>query len=149
MRWIANYILILGLAGGWLSAQETNPEPTVGYIRIFTDTDLVQIYLDGKAIGYSPILENIPVTPGWHTVSFFPPDFRWTHWTHRQRRTIANVIESGTRQVAVEPGAQVEVELEWHDIERRLVKYKSAQRIGNVVGLSMVTISLLLIARSI
>ncbi len=129
-----------------LAGQDEEPEVAVGYLRIITDTDLVQIYIDGEAIGYSPIREKLTLTPGWHTVSFFPSDFRWTHWTHRQRRTIVNVIESGTHHVMVKPGELAELNMEWHAIERRLAKYESSQRIGGIIGISMVAIIFLLLA---
>ncbi len=132
-----------------LAGQDEEPEATVGYLRIITDTDLVQIYIDGEAIGYSPIREKLTLTPGWHAVSFFPSDFKWTHWTHRQRRTIVNVIESGTHHVLVEPGELVELNMEWHAIERRLAKYESSQRIGGIVGVSMVAIIFILLARAL
>ncbi len=142
-------ILLAGLlVAAPLAGQDEEPEATVGYLRIITDTDLVQIYIDGGAIGYSPIQEKLTLTPGWHTVSFFPSDFKWTHWTHRQRRTIVNVIESGTHHVLVKPGELAELNMEWHDIERNLAKYESSQRIGGIIGVSMVALIFLLLARA-
>ena len=131
-----------------LGAQTEQPEAAVGYLRIFTDTDLVQIYLDGQPIGYSPIQEIIPVNPGWHTVSFFSPDFKWTHWTHRQRKVIVNIIESGTYHLLVEPGEVQEVSLEWHVLERDLIRYESGRRISAAAGVFMVALTLMLLARA-
>lgn len=131
-----------------LGAQTEPPEAAVGYLRIFTDTDLVQIYLDGQPIGYSPIQEKIPVNPGWHTVSFFSPDFKWTHWTHRQRRVIVNIIESGTYHLLVEPGEVQEVSLEWHVLERDLLRYESGRRISAAAGVFMVALTLMLLAKA-
>ena len=143
-------ILIAGLlVVASLPGQDVEPEAAVAYLRIITDTDLVQIYIDGEKIGYSPIRERLILTPGWHTVSFFPSDFKWTHWTHRQRRTIVNVIESGTHHVLVKPGEVAELNMEWHAIERKLAEYKSSQRIGGIVGVSMVAIIFLLLARAL
>lgn len=131
-----------------LGAQTEQPEAAVGYLRIFTDTDLVQIYLDGQPIGYSPIQEKIPVNPGWHTVSFFSPDFKWTHWTHRQRKVIVNIIESGTYHLLVEPGEVQEVSLEWHVLERDLLRYESGRRISAAAGVFMVALTLMLLAKA-
>ncbi|MEE9464396.1 MAG: hypothetical protein V3W14_02320 [Candidatus Neomarinimicrobiota bacterium] len=130
----------------WSQEEE---QAAVGYLRIFTDTDLVQIYIDGEVIGYSPILEKLTLIPGWHNVSFFPSDFKWTHWTHRQRRTIMNVIQSGTYNVVIKPGETTELHMEWHDIELKLAQYESSRWIGGVVGLSMVAVMLLLIESAI
>ena len=145
LRW-ARLLTAALLLGGRLMAQESMAEATVGYIRIFTDTDLVQIYLDGEMIGYTPILEKIAVTPGWHHLSFFSPEFKWEHWTHRQRKVLMNVVEAGTRRIAVEPGELVEVNMEWHALERRLQEYESGRVISALVGMGLVAVSLLLLA---
>jgi hypothetical protein len=129
-----------------LRAQEGEDEPSVGYLRVFTDADLVQIYLDGEMIGYTPILEKITVTPGWHHVSFFSPDFKWDHWTHRQRKVLINVVEAGTYHVLVEPGELVEVHMAWHELERQLERYESGRWITAVVGMVMVAAVLVLLA---
>lgn len=132
-----------------LWAQEEEPEAAVGYLRIFTDTDLVQIYLDGKEIGYSPILEKLILTPGWHHVSFFPSGFKWSHWTHRQRRTIVNVIEAGTYNVVVKPGELTELHMDWHEIGLKLTQYESNRWLGGLIGLSMVAVVFLLLASAV
>ncbi len=141
--YLFTFILFIG-SGLW--AQEDGDEPAVGYLRIFTDTDLVEIYLDGEMIGYAPILEKIPVTPGWHHVSFFSPDFKWDHWTHRQRRVLINVVEAGTYHVLVKPGDMEEVHMAWHDLERQLEHYESGRMISAAVGVVMVAVVMLLLA---
>ncbi|MFB0515208.1 MAG: hypothetical protein ACETWG_01225 [Candidatus Neomarinimicrobiota bacterium] len=147
-RW--TYLLaIAALLGGSLQAQEDQTEPAVGYLRIFTDADLVQIYVDGEMIGYSPIVEKIPMTPGWHSVSFFSPNFKWDHWTHRQRKVLINVVEAGTYHVLVKPGELEEVHMAWNDLERQLAHYETGQRISAVVGMVMVAATLILLAKAI
>lgn len=143
-RLTVSLVLVL-LLGGNLQAQEEGSEATVGYLRIFTDADRVQIYLDGEMIGYTPILEKIPVTPGWHHVSFFSPDFKREHWTYRQRRVLVDVVEAGTYRVLVEPGELEEVHMEWHDLERILLRYESSRWISATVGVAMVAAVLMLL----
>ena len=123
------------------------PQPAVGYLRIFTDTDLVQVYLDGELIGYSPILDKIPVPPGWHTISFFPPEFPWSHWTHRTRKIMMTVVEAGTHRVLVKPGELVEVQMPWHALEEQLTRYESGRRITAAAGIIMVGIVLILLGK--
>jgi len=146
MRRLATLLVLAVFIGGSLLAQEDESEATVGYLRIFVDTDLVQIYLDGEMIGYTPILEKIPVTPGWHNVSFFSPNFKWEHWTHRQRRVLVNVVEAGTYQVLVEPGELEEVHMAWHELGRALERYESGRWISAAVGIAMVAAVLMLLA---
>ena len=138
------YVLLLTLVAVPAFAQSGEEEAAVGYLRIFTDSDLIQVFLDGEAIGYSPLTERLIVNPGWHTVSFFPPDFAWSHWTHRQRKVIANVLEEGTHHVMVYPGELTEVNVEWRELERKLIEYESSQWIGALVGVSVVLVLLAL-----
>ena len=49
------------------------PDPITA-IQIFCDTDGIPIYVDGIQVGASPIKETIQVAPGWHQVSYFPPN---------------------------------------------------------------------------
>ncbi len=148
MRSLIFQLAAVALLSGALGAQTEQPEAAVGYLRIFTDVDLVQIYLNGEPIGASPIREKITVNPGWHTISFFSPDFKWTHWTHRQRKVIAGIIESGTYHVLVKPGEDKEVSLEWHALERDLIRYESGRGISAAAGMFMVAMTLLLLARA-
>ncbi len=144
-----HYIFIMSLLAilpsEMLHAQEPATEATVGYLRITVDTDLVDVYLDGEVIGYSPIPEDFPVLPGWHHISFFSPDFRWEHWTHRQREVLAKVVEAGTYRIFVEPGEVEEVQMEWHDLEQTLLRVESGRWISATVGIGMVAAVLLLL----
>ena len=148
MRSLIFQLAAVVLLNSAIGAQTEQPAAAVGYLHIFTDTDLVQIYLDGAPIGASPIQAKIPVNPGWHTVSFFSPDFKWTHWTHRRRVVIVNIIEAGTYHVLVEPGEVQEVLLEWHELERDLIRYESGRRISAAAGLFMVAMTLMLLAKA-
>jgi hypothetical protein len=146
MRRLTILTALVSLLGGGLQAQEGESEAAVGYLRIFVDTDRLQIYLDGVMIGYTPILEKIPVTPGWHRVSFFSLAFKGDHWTHRQRRVLVDVVEAGTHRVLVKPGELAEVHLEWHDLERVLQRHESGRWISAAVGVAMVAAMLVLLA---
>jgi len=144
-RW-AYLLALTTLVATNLQAQEVESEPAIGYLRIFTDADRVQIYVDGEMIGYSPIPEKITVTPGWHNVSFFSPDFKWDHWTHRQRKVLINVVEAGTYHVLVKSGELAEVHMEWHDLERQLERYESGRWISALAGIVMVAAVMVLMA---
>ena len=144
-RYLAVMTMLVILHSGDLSAQEPVSEATVGYLRISVDTDLVDVYLDGVVIGYSPIPEDIAVIPGWHNLSFFSPDFRWEHWTHRQRQVLAEVVEAGTYRIFIEPGEVEEVQMEWHDLEQTLLRVESGRWISATVGVGMVAVVLLIL----
>ena len=136
---------MLGLMSGFAPAQSPEPDPAVGYLRVISDTDKLQVFLDGKQIGYTPFRERLTVTPGWHSVSYFAPDFPWQHWTHRQQKMMDEVVKAGTRQVLVRPGEEARVELAWQGIGERLESYESSRRIGTYVGMAMIATTLVLI----
>ena len=87
------------------------------------------------------------LTPGWYNVSFFGPDFKWSHWTHRQSRTVTNVIEAGTRQVLVKPGETTRLKMDWMDLERQLLYYEQGQVFTALVGLAMISSAFFLLSR--
>lgn len=139
--------LVLLVLSGILWGQEAEQESAVGFLRIFVNTDLLQIYLDGEMIGYTPILEKIPVTTGWHHISFFSPNFKYEHWTHRQERVLVNIVEAGTYRVLVKPGELHEVHMDWHDLGRELDRYESGRIFSAIIGIIMVAATMLLLAR--
>ena len=123
--------------------------PTVGYLTITADADRVEIYLDGRSLGRTPIEEELLLAPGWYNLSFFGPEFKWSHWTHRQARTIATVVEAGTYHVLVPPGEQVSVQMEWMKLEGRLRSYERGRTITLITGVTMIAAGFLLLARAI
>ncbi|MFC1619090.1 hypothetical protein ACFL45_04000 [Candidatus Neomarinimicrobiota bacterium] len=142
-------LLVLFTLSDSLWSQEAEQESAVGYLRIFVDTDLVQIFLDGEMIGYTPILEKIPVTTGWHHLSFFSPDFKYEHWTHRQERVLVNIVEAGTYRVLVKPGELHEVHMDWHKLGRELDRYESGKFFSTIIGIIMVAATMLLLSRAV
>ncbi len=142
-----NLIIIMALViMAPLSAQSTHEEPTVGYVRLFTDADLIEIYIDGALIGYTPILDRLVLTPGWHTISFFPSNFKQDYWKYRQKNILNSIIKDGTRQVLVRPGELHEVYLEWQELDRRLRRGETNMFISSIIGVVLVGISLSLLA---
>jgi len=49
------------------------PNPITA-IHIFCDTEGIPIYVDGIQVGASPVKDPVQVAPGWHQVSYFPPE---------------------------------------------------------------------------
>ena len=74
-----------------MNGQEINwnnkPSPITA-IEIFCDTDGIPIFIDGVQIGVSPIKNPIQVAPGWHQVSYFPPQLSVETESIRQNRKL-------------------------------------------------------------
>ena len=143
-----HYLISLLLMTTFALGQEDRV-PTVGYLAISADVDLVEIFLDGRSLGRTPIKEELLLAPGWYNLSFFGPEFKWSHWTHRQARTIATVIEAGTYHVLVPPGERVALHMEWMELEGRLRGYERGRSVTLLMGLTMITALFLLLGTAI
>ena len=137
----------LSLLSGPALGQATVREPTVGYLDITADVDFVEIFLDGRSLGLTPFADTLILLPGWYHVSFFGPEFKWSHWTHRQRKTVTNVIEAGTYQVLVQPGKTTSLEMAWLDLERQLAAYEQGAVFTALIGLGMISSAFFLLSR--
>ena len=68
-------ISILLLITG-LQAQERGDLEEFGFIDIKTDSMDVPFFVDGFYVGNHPLKVPVPVLPGYHEVSYIPPDIQ-------------------------------------------------------------------------
>ena len=87
--WI--FLLFSSLFGQVIDWSE-KPDPITA-IQIFCDTDGIPIYVDGIQVGASPIKETIQVAPGWHQVSYFPPNMSIDTGSMNQNRKMRDLIQ--------------------------------------------------------
>ena len=103
-----------------LNGQEINwnnkPSPITA-IEIFCDTDGIPIFIDGVQIGVSPIKDPIQVAPGWHQVSYFPPQLSVETESIRQNRIMRDMIKLARQDILVEDGKTVRAVLSYRTIE--------------------------------
>ena len=73
---------------------QTNKElENFGFIEIKTDSMNVPLFIDGVYIGNHPLDAPVPVIPGFHEVSYVPPDI--------QREKIKENLSDGIKRVYV------------------------------------------------
>ena len=132
-----------------LNGQEINwnnkPSPITA-IEIFCDTDGIPIFIDGVQIGVSPIKDPIQVAPGWHQVSYFPPQLSVETESIRQNRIMRDMIKLARQDILVEDGKTVRAVLSYRTIEAEALEYEQSISSGRWIGIGMVSIIMSLIA---
>ena len=132
-----------------LNGQEINwnnkPSPITA-IEIFCDTDGIPIFIDGIQIGVSPIKNPIQVAPGWHQVSYFPPQLSVETESIRQNRIMRDMIKLARQDILVEDGKTVRAVLSYTTIEAEALEYEQKISSGRWIGFGMVSIIMSLIA---
>ena len=131
-----------------LNGQEINwnnkPSP-ISAIEIFCDTDGIPIFIDGVQIGVSPIKDPIQVAPGWHQVSYFPPQLSVETESIRQNRIMRDMIKLARQDILVEDGKTVRAVLSYRTIEAEALEYEQRISSGRWIGIGMVSIIMSLI----
>ena len=107
-------------------------------IQIFCDTEDIPIFVDGIQVGASPIKEAIQVAPGWHQVSYFPPNMNINTGSMSQNRKMRDLIQIARQDVLVEEGKTVRVVLSYRSLEGEALEYEQRLSSSRWVGLSMV-----------
>jgi len=140
--------LILIILFSIITGQEINwsdkPNPITA-IEIFCDTDGIPIFVDGIQIGVSPIKEAIQVAPGWHQVSYFPPQLSVETESIRQNRIMRDMIKLARQDILVEDGKTVRAVLSYRTIEAEALEYEQKISSGRWIGAGMVFIIISLI----
>ena len=131
-----------------LNGQEINwnnkPSPITA-IEIFCDTDGIPIFIDGVQIGVSPIKDPIQVAPGWHQVSYFPPQLSVETESIRQNRIMRDMIKLAHQDILVEYGKTVRAVLSYRTIEAEALEYEQKISSNSWIGIGMVSIIMSLI----
>ena len=122
---------------GQLIEWDEKREPITA-IKIFCDTDGIPIFVDGIQVGASPIKEAIQVAPGWHQVSYFPPNMSINTGSLSQNRKMRDLIQIARQDVLVEEGKTVRVVLSYRSLEGEALEYEQRLSSSRWVGLSMV-----------
>ena len=129
-----------------LNGQEINwnnkPSPITA-IEIFCDTDGIPIFIDGVQIGVSPIKDPIQVAPGWHQVSYFPPQLSVETESIRQNRIMRDMIKLARQDILVEDGKTVRAVLSYRTIEAEALEYEQRISSGRWIGIGMISIIML------
>ena len=114
-------------------------------ITISCDTDSVPIYVDGYFVGKTPLPNALTVTPGWHTVSIFPPDDGVPEQEGPSTRTMKDIIRLGKQDVKVEEGNVELVVMSYRAIDAEIEEYQRQTLSGVWIRVGMMFALLFLI----
>ena len=107
-------------------------------IEIFCDTEGIPIFVDGIQIGISPIKDPVQVAPGWHQISYFPPQLLINSGSVKQDRIMRDMINLARQDILVEEGSTVRAVLSYRTIESQALEYEQKISSKRWIGFSMI-----------
>ena len=113
-----------------------------GFLDIKADSLGVPLFVDGVFIGETPIVDPIPVLPGFHEVSYLPPEE-----TERVRDHI--MFSDAVKRIYVPPGAVKQVFLYYQNQYSYLKSARAEGRVIRYVGIAFIIFFMELIWLSI
>ena len=144
MRKLIFIMFFSSLYGQVIEWQEKS-EPVTA-LQIFCDMDGIPIFVDGIQVGASPIKEAIQVSPGWHQVSYFPPNMKIDTGSMNQNRKMRDLIQIARQDVLVDEGETVRVVLSYRSLEGEAIEYEQRLSSSRWVGLAMIIVIFSLIS---
>ena len=100
-----------------------------GFIEIKTDSIDVPFFVDGFYVGNHPLKDPIPVLPGFHEVSYIPPDI--------QDEKVRNALTDGIKRVYVAENDTLEVFLFYDHYLSQVQSLNEELVMQNYVGFSL------------
>ena len=118
-------------------SQKSRDLEKFGFIDLRTDSMQVPFYIDGIFIGKHPIKNPVPVLPGFHLVSYLPPELT--------KRYVEEDLSDAYKRVYVAPNDTLEVFLFY---DNYIVETKTLDRqymAKRLTALSLVMMAIFLI----
>ena len=118
-------------------SQEINDMNKFGFLDIKTDSMNVPFFVDGYFVGTHPLKAPVPVLPGFHEVSYIPPNI--------QHEKIKDNLSEGIKRVYVAINDTLEVFLFYDHYLSQIDELETEFRIQGIVGASLVGVLLFVI----
>ena len=114
---------------GLLNAQTNKDIQKFGFIKIETDSLDVSFFVDGFYVGNHPLKGPIPVLPGFHEVSYIPPDI--------QDETVKSNLSEGIKRVYVAENDTLDVFLFYDHYLTQVETLQQELHLQNYIGFSL------------
>ena len=118
-------------------SRENNDMDEFGFLDIKTDSMNVPFFVDGYFVGTHPLKAPVPVLPGFHEVSYIPPNI--------QHDKIKDNLSEGIKRVYVAINDTLEVFLFYDHYLSQIDELETEFRLQNIVGASLVGVLLFVI----
>ena len=112
-----------------LKCQDNNDIQKFGFINIQTDSLDVPFFIDGFYIGNHPLKGPVPVLPGFHEVSYIPPNI--------QDETVKNNLSDGIKRVYVAQNDTLEVFLYYDHYLSQIETLEQEIKVQSIAGFSL------------
>ena len=122
-------ILVILLSLGPILAQDNEELEEYGFIEIKTDSMNVPFFIDGYYVGNHPLKAPVPVLPGFHEVSYIPPDI--------QDEKVRDNLTEGIKRVYVAENDTLKVFLFYDHYLSQVESLHEEIEIQNYVGISL------------
>ena len=110
-------------------AQDNNELNEYGFIDIKTDSMDVPFFVDGYYVGNHPLKDPVPVIPGFHEVSYIPPDI--------QDEKIKDNLSEGIKRIYVAANDTLEVFLYYDHYLSQIETLKEEFKVQKYVGFAL------------
>ncbi len=131
------YILFLLIIFSSLHAQRSKDMEKFGFIDLKTDSMNVPFYVDGIFVGKNPLNSPIPVLPGFHLVSYLPPELT--------KRYVEEDLSDAYKRVYVSPNDTLEVFLFYDNYVRETDTLDAQYRVKRLTAISLVLMAIFLV----
>ena len=103
-----------------------------GFLEIKTDSMNVPFFVDGYYVGSHPLPGPVPVLPGFHEVSYIPPNI--------QQEKVRDNLTEGIKRVYVAKNDTLNVFLFYDHYLSQVEELETEFKIQNYVGASLVAL---------
>ncbi|MBA65120.1 MAG: hypothetical protein CMG55_04895 [Candidatus Marinimicrobia bacterium] len=100
-----------------------------GFIQIATDSMDVAFFIDGFYVGNHPLKGPVPVVPGFHEVSYIPPDI--------QDETVRTNLTEGIKRVYVAENDTLDVFLFYDHYLTQVETLQQEMQLQKYIGFSL------------
>jgi len=131
------YILLILMIATQAWSQNESDIENFGFIEIKTDSMDVPLFVDGIFIGTHPLDDVVPVLPGFHEVSYIPPEI--------QKEKVRENLTEGIKRVYVAKNDTLEVFLFYDHYLSQVKTVQKQIKIQGYIGFSIFAIVMYLI----
>ena len=122
-----------------IQAQDSDELKNYGFIKIGTDSMDVPFFIDGFYVGNHPLKGPVPVLPGFHEVSYIPPDI--------QDETVKKVLTEGIKRVYVAENDTLDVFLFYDHYLTQVQTLQQELQVQKYIGFSLFAVLLFVMLR--
>ena len=120
-----NHIIIAVIFSMTVSFSQSGKDiEQFGFINIKTDSMDVPFFVDGYYVGNHPLKGPVPVLPGFHEVSYIPPDI--------QNEKIKENLHEGIKRIYVAENDTLDVFLFYDHYMAQVINYEKEIKIHRI-----------------